>query len=225
MVYSTILKKIQKELVINYSPLAIGIFGSGAKKIKLDSDVDIYVLKEHLPRKVIRRDGLVFEVYFEDPKNISDAILYKEVRIIDRFRNSRPVYDPEKVYFDLINQAKKQVLREEEWREKTIIGADYDLVERTSINVRKCIELNDLESAVMSIQYLMDRIIEVGFRRLNISEYANPKKIPSLVANLPNITSRIYKQVRFSDIRDSNLIKKIIEEIEQNKLELFPPLK
>ncbi|NMB66513.1 hypothetical protein GYA25_00415 [Candidatus Woesearchaeota archaeon] len=225
MVHKISIKKVQNELTKEFSPKAIGIFGSGAKEITLNSDVDLYVLKEHLPRRIIRDSGLIFEIYFEDPINILNAISLKEVRIIDRFRNSKPIYDPNGIYQDLINCAKKQNLKEDAWKEQTIIGGDYDLVERTSINVRKGLEKNDLESAILSIQYLMDRIIELGFRRLDISEYANPKKISYLINYLPEKTEQIYKKVKFSDIREIGLIKEIMKDIEKNKSSLLPPLK
>lgn len=223
MVYKMEIKKVQNKLIEEFSPLAIGIFGSGAKKIDPYSDVDLYVLKDHLPRKVMRDSGLIFEIYFENPYNIKKAISSKEVRIIDRFRNSKPIYDPQGIYLELIIQAKKQNLREEMWKEETIIGGDYDLVERTSLNVKKGIKNQDLESAVLSIQYLMNRIVELGFRRLNISEYANPKKISSLLVNLPEKTGNLYRQVTFSDIREISLIEEIMRDIENNKFNLLPP--
>jgi hypothetical protein len=216
------LGKVQEELIAEYNPLAIGIFGSGSKEITYDSDVDLYVLKNHLPRLVKREPNLIFEIYFESPKNISKAILSKDARIIDRFRNSRALYDPKGIYFNLRYLAKKQMLREELWKEDTIIGADYDLVERTSINVSKALQENNLESSIISIQYLMERIVELGFRRLNISEYANPKKIPDLITRLPKKTAQLYKQIKFSDVRNPTLIKGIMEEIERNKLDLLP---
>jgi hypothetical protein len=222
MEYKKTLERLEKNLIEEYSPLAVGIFGSAARGISPDSDVDMYVLKEHLPRVIKRKSKLIFEIYFESPENITKAISSREVRIIDRFRNSNAVYDPFEIYLGLIEQAKSQRLREEEWKEKTIIGGDYDLVERTSINIRKSLKEKELEPAIISIQYLMGRIIELGFRRLNISDYANPKKIPSLIINLPKRTAELYKEVTFSDIRQEGLIKKVMEEIEKNKLELLP---
>jgi hypothetical protein len=222
MEYKKTIRKIKKSLIEEYSPLAIGIFGSGAKEINPNSDVDMYVLKEHFPRIIKRDSNLVFEIYFESSENIRKAISSREVRIIDRFRNANPIYDPTKIYLNLIEQAKNQRLKDEEWREQTIIGGDYDLVERTSISVNKSLKNNELESAIVSIKYLINRIVEIGFKRLDISDYANPKKIPCLISALPQRTANLYRQVTFSDIRQEGLIKKVMEEIEKNKLELFP---
>lgn len=221
--YEKELNKVQKELIAEYNPLALGIFGSCSQEIKNDSDVDMYLLKDKFFRIVKREKELVFEIYFGEPKVISDDISSKNISIIDRFRNSRVLYDPNKIYQKLINQAKNQHLIMEKWREKTILGGDYDLVERTSIRVEKAIEKDNLESAVSSLQYLFGRIIDLGFRRLNISEYANPKKIPDLILLLPNETSKLYKKIMFEDIRNKSKILKIMKEIEDSKEKLLPP--
>lgn len=222
MVHEKILERVKNFLIEEYSPFAIGVFGSGKKEINQNSDIDMYVLKNSFSRIVKRESGFIFEIYFGEPKTLSKAIASRNVRIIDRFRNSKIIYDPHNIYLNLIEQAKKQQLAEERWREKTIIGGDYDLIERTSLNIKKSLKEGKLESAVTSLQYLLWRITDLGFKRLNISEYANPGKIPELISILPKETGKLYRQVMFSDIRNKNKIKEIIKQIKEQKEKLLP---
>ncbi len=221
----SLLEEVKSDIITRYDPLAVGVFGSGAMRISMDSDVDLYVLNSYFFREVVRKKGLVFEVYFAEPKKISQAILQKDVRVIDRFRNSRALYDPINIYYELIDQAKNQKLAEEPWREKTILGGDYDLAERTSIGVEKLVYQGQIEPAVSLLQFFISRVIDLGFRRLNISEYANPRKIPQLISQLPAETERLYTSIMYSDIRDPNLIKALIKKIKEERENLLPSIK
>lgn len=218
------INKLKENLIENYSPKAIGIFGSGAKKIRNGRDVDMYVLSDNFYRDVFLGKDNVYEIYFGESSVIGKAIEMENIEIIDRFRNSKIIYDPHKIYNDLIIKAKNQKIIKEEWREKTIIGGKYDLVERTREYIDRNVKDGNLESAVSSLQSLMNRVLDIGFRRVNETGYANPKNIPELVLkHFPDEMNDLYRKIIFSDIRDENKIKEIIQYFEKNKHNILPP--
>jgi len=217
------LKNIKNKLIEQYDPYAIGIFGSSTKKIETGKDIDLYVLNEDFYRDVIFGKKNIYEIYFGEPKTLEKAIEMKNVEIIDRFRKSKVIYDPQKIYSNLIEKAKNQNLAKEGWREETIIGGKYDLVERTKKHVDRCLKDGQLESAVSSLQFLTNRVIELGFRRKNESGFANPKKIPELVyKHFPKDMNDLYKEIVFLDILDTKRIKEIMNYFDKNKFNLLP---
>ncbi len=208
------------EKLLKESPLAIGIFGSSSGGINGDSDIDMYVLGNQRSRTVVRDNGLIFEVYRALPKTLHNCIDNRDIRVIDRMRSSKTVYDPQEIYKFLIERAKRRNLRYEPWVEETIIGSDYDLIERTDASVKKAMKSGEYLSAASSLRYLVDRIVDVGLRRLNIAEHANPRKIPSLVSLLPIQTQKIY-EATFKCTNPME-IKALMQNIKDEKNELFP---
>ena len=211
--------------LITQRPLAVGLFGSSAiNGVRPSSDIDMYVLANHTRKRVITREGgNIFEVYYSDPKIIQQMIGQKDIRIVDRMRNSKPLYDPQKIYQNLIESARKEDLRYEEWVEKTIIGGEYDLVERTESSINRSLVEGHYLEAVSSLRYLVDRIVEVGLRRLNFSGHANPRETPNLVESLPLPTREIYKSLLVGV--DIPGIAKIMDTIKNEKEKLFPETK
>jgi len=213
-----------KEIVsglTNESTLAIGAFGSSAYYIKNGSDIDMYVLvKDNRNRIVMKRDGYIFEIYYADPRVIKLHIESGSIRTVARMRSSRPLYDPKKIYRKLIKMAKEKNLRHAEWIERTIIGGEYDLVDRTGESVEKELCAGRPMAAANSIRYLVDRIIDVGFRRLNLATQAKPEKVPGLVGLLPEPMQRIYNGT--FKCTEAYQAEKLMQLIKDEKEKLFP---
>ena len=209
---------------MNNSTLAIGAFGSSAYCLNKGSDVDMYILaKDKQSRIVTERNGYVFEIYHTDPHVVESAIESGDIRMIARMRSSRPLYDPHKIYRELIDKAKRKNLRYAEWIEKTIIGGKYDMVERTEESVEKALRAGQPIAAASSLRYLVDRIIDVGFRRIDCVDQANPRNIPKLVGLLPEPMQRIYEGT--FKCAENYQLKVLMQLVKNEKEKLFPQSK
>jgi len=215
-------KKVIDDL-ISEDVLAVGIFGSSAYHLKEGSDVDMYVLAENSrSRTVTERGGYMFEIYHADPEVVRRDIASADIRTVARMRSSRPFYDPRMVYKKLIRMANEKNLRHPAWVEETIIGGTYDMVERTEESVEKELRAGRLISAASSIRYLIDRIMDVGFRRLNMAIQAKPERVPELVKLLPEPTQAIYEET-FKGV-DTCRVESLMKLIKDEKRNLFPKI-
>lgn len=208
----------------NEKPLAIGVFGSSAYYLKKGSDVDMYVLAENKRgRTVVEKGGYMFEIYHADPGVIKSNIRLGDIRTVDRMRSSKSLYDPQKIYEELIKMATRKNLRYAEWIEKTIIGDKYDMVERTDKSIEKELYAGRPIAAANSVRYLVDRIMDVGFRRLNLTTQAKPEKVPRIVGLLPEPMQRIHERT-FRCAKDYQ-VKELMQLIKDEKENLFPKVK
>ncbi len=203
------------------STLAIGSFGSAAYQLKEGSDVDLYVLSEdRRGRSVTEGGGYMVEIFHANPEAVRKEIESRDVRTVAMMRSSRPLYDPRNIYSNLIETAKNQNLRHPEWLEKTIIGGEYDMVERTSESVEKELSQGNVLSAANSIRYLVDRIVDIGLRRLNVATQAKPERVPGLMSLLPTQMTKIYEGT-FKCSEDYQ-VSELMQFIKNEKENLFP---
>ncbi|MHA1753916.1 MAG: nucleotidyltransferase domain-containing protein [Candidatus Odinarchaeia archaeon] len=179
-------EKLKTYLLDKYQSIkSIIIFGSAINDLKLNSDIDVYVMWDSDEDwETFTIDGQRFELFFE-PKDSFLNQAENSYEIKSRLRNAKVIFEENnlgRILLDKVNQpliVRKRVI-------KTMLDKEYSLLEKISDDLSNLISKNNLMSANYLLRWLVDKFIVFYGQMENVYGLDVPKDKNALLNKLRN---------------------------------------